>query len=388
MLETIKKNKNDLLIILCLLALSTVILMSITLGTDNLHKDLASSRYTGYKGTKAFYLVCDRLGYNIDRLDRFEKLSESDNVLFIISPKYKIDSNHIKLLEKWVSSGNTLICDEKILSIDKIKSYSNNSNKFPLDHDNILAQDVKKVYWKTTDFFNRVEIEDTYRVLYHIYGKAKIVERTVGDGRIIRIKSPDFFTNQFLNEKDNSILAINLVHYALGNSKSGNILFDESHYQQNKDEHSTSYTLLGDMLFHTPWGWFVVTLFIAGMCFIWMKGKRFGPVRQLPGQRRRAKLEYVHSAGACWSNARAYSIMFELNYKWLRESIADKIGISAKVDNKTFANEIARRTENESVNYQDVLDRADYAVNSSMSKRELKNLINELGKIELELSDG
>ncbi len=386
MLKAIKDNKKDLLIITGLIVLSTVIMFSLGSGESELHKDLHSSKYTGFKGTKAFYLLCEELEYNIDRLDRFEQLQESCKVLLMISPKVVIADDHIASLERWVRDGGVLICDSGILPDDSIAALYGGASGKVKEEENILARDVTKTSWEFRYSFDMDDTEE-YKVLYYENSKARIIEKELGLGKIIRLVSPDILTNTNLSLDDNSVLAINLVHYALGGIRAGEVLFDESHYREYKDI-ETSYTLLGNMLANTPWGWFVVSLAVAGMCYIWQQGKRFGPVRQLPGQRRRAKLEYVHSAGSCWTNAGAYPLMFELNYKWLRGKFSESVGLPATCDNISLSAEIAKRTEGQEGYYRDILDRAGAALESEISKREVKNLIKELGKIELELSDG
>ena len=144
----------------------------------------------------------------------------------------------------------------------------------------------------------------------------RVISYRIGEGEIIVLADSSFLANGWLGKEDNSVLAANLIEYAVNTARGRRVAFDEYHFGYGSRE--TGWSLLGASLMRASAGWGVLCLMAAGALYLVLKGRRFGTRSAPTRTRRRSKLEYVQSVGATYQAAGAHSLAFRHVYPWFR----------------------------------------------------------------------
>jgi hypothetical protein len=225
------------------------------------------------------------------------------------------------------------------------------------------------------------------RVVESLFSDAdgvRISAHQVGQGWSIVLADSSFVSNGRIGRRDNSVLATNLLAYALWRAQGDRATFDEYHFGYGRRE--TSWGIMAGLLLRTSPGWAVLCLTAAGLLFLLYKGRRFGTRRLPERQRRRSKLEYVEAVGATYKAAGAHRLTLKLILQWLRHRLAAPLGLSPASPVDQIASRLSEHTGKPRQRYQKILNECERAADANgLSARRAANLIEKLGTLETEI---
>lgn len=413
------KHKTDYLILGVLGALTVGVLFAFVL-LGWVRKDrsgmpgVRTTLSTNVDAAIVCYALFERLGISVGRSDKalLSNVLGKIDVLFLLDPIIPLHAGEIKDIQTWLFGGGVLICTEipkglhpDLDTLSKNKTLSSNSRRMPrkpkqseqpqvtyipIEQKSLpLARDISEIYFETFEVFDADVLDPNHPsnavepLLFDNCG-IRIVTRELGRGRIIILSDSSFLANGQIGKSDNSVLAVNLVSYALSRAKDNKVVFNE--YHLGYGYHQTGFSVLSRMLFSTTAGWAVLSLTVAGVLYIIYKGRRFGFRRSLGGKYRRSKLEYIYGVGSTYRSAGANRLTLELIYDWLKRKATNLAGLTPNASNGTIANELSRRSGFDPQKYKEVFDRCDKLIaQTSLSERHLLLIIKQLAQIEMEV---
>jgi len=361
------------------------------------------------------YTLFERLGISVGRSETIllDNAFDKSGVLFLLDPIIPVHSGEIKEIKAWLLGGGVLICTDvpKGLhpDLDKLGKGKNilcsstcrinqkpkklnpiQTTSIPSEHKNLpLARDISSIFLKTHEIvdvnvFDPNDPRTAFEPLLLDSFGPRMVEYKLGRGRIILVSDSSFLANGQIGKQDNSVLAVNLVSYALSQAKNKSVLFDE--YHLGFGHHKSGLSVLSWMMFTTPAGWTVVSLTIAGVLFMFYKGRRFGTRRGFAKGRRRSKLEYIYAVGSTYHSAGANRLTLELILNWLKRKVTNSAGLAQNASNGAIATKLSLRSDLNSQGYKEVLDKCDrYITQADFSERQLLLTIKQLAQIEKEV---
>jgi len=403
-----KKHKSDYLILGVLGALTAAVLLTMTLWgwiSQRNKKDfrqVASTYSNSMEATLVLYSLLENVNINVQRSEDMlmeENLSNVD-VLVHIHPITPLQHAEIPAIKNWLSTGGILICTSMprgvIPAIDKyadsfirskVKEYEAKATTVKTGKK--LAEDVKYVHLASSRIIDTKKIrserfrKNTVELFDDELG-TRIIRFPVGSGSVILLADYSFLSNRDIGKRDNGILAVNLIAYAVNLAKSNSVTFDE--YHLGYGFHQGGLSVINGLLFKTTAGWAILCLMFAGILFLINKGRQFGPRTGLEKEQRRSKLEFIYSVGATYRAAKAHALTFRHNYKWFKDKIAASVGTRPRDTNNTIAAAIATKTGAEPETYKSTLDECDQLLKQEkMSDRQLIKIINKLSHIEVEI---
>jgi hypothetical protein len=414
------KQKTDYIILGVLGVLITGVLFALVFSgwVKQKHSGMPGVRTTLSTNVDAAlvcYTLLERLRISVERSEKvligdvFEKI----DVLFLLNPVIPIHAGEIKDIQSWLISGGVLICTEipkglypKLNKLKQSRASSANSSRkrerptragrsqttyiLPERQNLPLARDVSEVYFETFHTFDDAAIPDSndsgvaFKPLLVDNCGIRVVTRELGYGHIIILTDSSFLANGQIGKNDNSVLAVNLVSYALSKARGKRVVFDE--YHLGFGYHQTGFRVMSKMLFSTAAGWTVLSLTFAGVLYLIYKGRRFGIRRSIEKKSRRSKLEYIYAAGSTYSSAGANRLTLQIILNWLKHKLTNLTGLAQNASNRLIAAELSRRSGKDNLRYEDVLDRCDTLVaQKRLSERQMLLIVKELARIEMEV---
>lgn len=418
-----KGTRSDYIILgtlgLCSAGVVLLLILYGWLATGRERAVVRTSYSCNVEGTVVAHVLFERLGMPVQRSEHLlltDTLAELDVVL-LIDPILPLGQAEAAALRNWIRAGGLLICsgwDVKLTNIHGIRrryAFKSEAMRERLRRQGMasvadqwqdpvegaafgpLARDVNKLSFassRTLDSDASDPAAGNWGPVEELLlddGGLRIAQRIIGDGRVIVIADSSFMANGKIGEADNAVLATNLVAYARDQSRGTRAAYDEYHF--GFGSHPTRRGVMASMLFTTSPGWAVLSLSVAGVLFLFYKGRRFG-TRRGPGRtRRRSKLEYVHSVGATYRSAGANKLAARLIYQWFRRRAAWLTGLPETASIDEIAPRLARRTGKPQDYYERTLRGCEQALAASrLSARQATELIEQLAGIESEVFDG
>jgi hypothetical protein len=414
-----KKHKSDYFIlgILGLLTASVLILLVIVDMVRQDRSESLGSRTTyspNINGTIVPYTLFERLGISVTRSEKvlMRDVFDSADVLFQLDPVISMHADETEDMRAWLISGGVFICTEIPVDFaNDLRSLGRNRIRFgrfgpmqrrsnqiesseltsiPVEHNRLpLARDVSEISFDTSEVL-RIDVTDSNKpsssiepLLVDDHG-VRIATQKFGRGRFIVLSDSSFLANGKIGKNDNSILATNLVYYALSEAGGTKVVFDE--YHQDPSHHTGGFNVLSKSLFTSPAGWAVLSLTVAGVLYLIYKGRRFGSRRDIKKKQLRSKLDYVYSVGATYRAAGANRLVLELVHDWLKRRMTGLAGLVHNASNETIASELSRRTDADRRRYKEILDQCDRLLaQKRLSQRDLLLAIKQLARIEMEV---
>ncbi|HQZ82343.1 MAG TPA: DUF4350 domain-containing protein [Pyrinomonadaceae bacterium] len=178
-------------------------------------------------------------------------------------------------------------------------------------------------------------------------GKAIVVSRTYGSGRIVILTDPFVLSNHGISLLDNAQLGVNLVAARSGET----IAFDEYHHGFGSNENRMVEYFKG-----TPVVAIFLQFFLIAGLILFSQSRRFA--RPLPTKEpdRLTKLEYLSAMAELQRRTGSYDLAVENIYREFRRRAARLVGVDAKtVSNADLARLIASRAGKEPAAVEDVL---------------------------------
>jgi len=413
-----KKHKTDYLILGILGALTAAVLFVLVVRdlerqSHSQRSGIRTTYSTNVDGTIVCYKLFERLGVSPARSEKIllsNVLDEAD-VLFHLDPIVSIGPGEVEDVRVWLISGGVLVCTEiprdlardlRVSGRDRTsrnspfrrsktdRSKSSEITSIPPDRRSLpLARDIRDVSFKTSKVFSAdfSDIDNTGGAVEFLLlddRGVRIGMQELGRGRLIILSDSSFLANGQIGESDNSVLAANLVAYALSKARGNRVVFDE--YHLGYGYHETGFGVLSKLLFSSPAGWAVLSLTAAGVLFMVQKGRRFGFRRSLETKHRRSKLEYIYGVGSTYRSAGATRLTLRIVFTWLKRRATGLVGLAQNASNRAIATELSRRTGADPRQYQEVLDRCDRLLaGAGLSERRLLLTMKQLAQIEMEI---
>jgi hypothetical protein len=358
----------------------------------------------------AVYMLFDRFDIDVSRFERplLSDTLKRQDVLFVIDPMFPFEEGEKGALVRWVRAGGVLVVSS---SADRVitpyfrrgewrdfdeeqwRRHLPHTQEETLDYGGLpLERDVLAVDLATDEAIDPDEpglFDELERAtpLFADDAGLRVAAYDMGNGRVIILADTSFLANAKIGEADNAILAANLAEYALAEAGGERVAFDEYHFGYGS--RPTGWSILGAALWRTPLGWGVLCLIVAGVLFLVYKGRKFGTRYPPTRQRRRTKLEYVHSVGATYQAAGAHALSFHLIYGWFRREAASAVGLPASAPIEALAAAFARRATHNPHYYEEILTRCEEALDEDrLSSRRISALLERLAAIETEVFDG
>ncbi|UCE47662.1 MAG: hypothetical protein JSW47_18940 [Phycisphaerales bacterium] len=413
-----KKHKSDFLILGVLGAMTAGVLLVLVFWDlerqgHSRRSGIRTTYSTNVDGAIVCYTLLERLGISVVRSEKIllSNVLDKADVLFHLDPIISIGPGEVEDVRAWLISGGVLVCTEiptelardmRVILPDKTfrnspfarrkpgRSRSVVVTYIPAKHRSLpLARDIGQLCFKTGMVFD-VKPSDfdiaggAAEFLFSDDLGARIGTQSMGRGRLIIVSDSSFLANGHIGKSDNSVLAANLVAYALSKAKGNRVVFDE--YHLGYGYHETGFGVLSKLLFTSPAGWAVLSLTATGVLFMIQKGRRFGFRRSLETKHRRSKLEYIYGVGSTYRSAGATRLTLKLILTWLKRRATGLVGLAQNASNRAIATELSRRTGADPRQYQEVLDRCDRLLaRAGLSERHLLLTMRQLAQIEMEI---
>jgi hypothetical protein len=325
-----------------------------------------SSFFNSHSGTKAAYLVLDRLGYQVSRLRQPISRETLDGVdtLFILEPVVGYEKEERKALGDWIELGHTLVLAPSVRplrpalpgswffdnwisvgppsgpvseSSGKVKLVSGESLK---TYDSMCAG-VREMVGGTDFRFPTGSVavgplagspvDEIWRDDYGV-GAARV---RYGEGTIIALADTYWMSNRGLDEADNSLFLANIAHEATGGNRAGRIAFDETHH---------GFRLSGNpelevakLMLEEHWGWGLVQAAVVLVLGLLAASVRFGKARDVVQPARRQHAEFAEAAGRTLHDANAADLAYRSLYQHYRSRLCKRLHLEPDANAEQIA---------------------------------------------------
>ncbi|MBI2266100.1 MAG: DUF4350 domain-containing protein [Armatimonadetes bacterium] len=337
------RGKSVFLLMLGALALAAVFVwMSEGGGQKSPIRLVPSTHNVGATGTKALYLLLEKLGCDTGRwkhpLDDF--LSQDAEMLVVIQPSLPVARKEAQALGRWVRKGHTLLLigDNSALfdefHIEPVEdpdpSSGDGSVSVQVTGDSPYLRNVRKMALQSPF---RLSSVSSGKMLFSDGKGGVLLSQDLGKGHVLALCDPHIADNTGIKEEDNSILLTNLIHENCADSK---VLFDEFHHgyveQRAAREMITPGMRIG-----------IVQIVLALVLFYLSRSFRFGAARPMPSKRIRSSLEYVISLANMYRKISARSIAARSLARGLKRRMARALGAQPNAPSETIAELGAKR---------------------------------------------
>jgi len=178
-------------------------------------------------------------------------------------------------------------------------------------------------------------------------GKAIVVDRAYGSGRIVVLTDPFVLSNRGISLLDNAQLGVNLV----ASRPSETIAFDEYHHGFGSNENRLVEYFKG-----TPVVAIFLQLFLIAGLILFSQSRRFARPLPIKEPDRLTKLEYLSAMAELQRRTGSYDLAVENVYREFRRRASRLVGVDAKtVSNADLARLIASRAGKEPEAVLDIL---------------------------------
>jgi hypothetical protein len=253
-------------------------------------------------GKKAFYDFASRLLPDVRRSSRGLVPDDPDaDVVVLLGPARYPDRSQWQTLHDWVSRGNAVLfaarwqdpaVDLAPFGIEVVPTIEEDSEEKSQVETELLAGDVD---WRSLGEV-RFADEDAW-VVVSLEGSPQVVWQAVGEGAIVVAASDFVFTNLSLTKEENGLLGFRILETT---SPTGTVHFDEGLNEAGAPR------VVG-VLFEPPFRLVVVQLLVIALGFVWMAGRRFGPIEVEGRAVRRSLVEHAEALGILHYRARTGS---------------------------------------------------------------------------------
>ncbi|WP_246145561.1 DUF4350 domain-containing protein [Bacillus rubiinfantis] len=187
-------------------------------------------------------------------------------LLLMVEPRITPDSEEMKTYVEFIKAGNTIL----LLKTNPKGMFDVNTDYVAEDAEEgaiTIHDSTKKSHQAEVSSYVRLETKaGDERLLYDDAGTIAL-KRTIGEGQLIVAVTPQWLMNSNILKHEHLQLAVQL----LNQSKATSVLVDE--YLHGAGETPSPLTVYPQ--------WFLIFLaqgIIAAVLWLWLKGKRFGPI--------------------------------------------------------------------------------------------------------------
>jgi hypothetical protein len=312
-----------------------------------------TSYSTGERGTKALYLLLEKLGYKPRRL-RVPHLTatRAEGLAIVLVPgRPSIDRTDVERLLEWVRQGNTLLFapneyEDQLagsLGIKLHRGRSLETSIAPFAFTN-LTVGIQRLVVRSGD---RV-VTERMDVLQHFRDSVGgvVVSLREGAGTVVVLSDPYLMTNAGLPEGDNLTLLTNIL-FSYADAKT--VYFDEYHHGFERRP-----TLL-HLFRSTSLGWALLQVAAAVVLLMYSRGRRFGRPKppRTRGEAHRLSVEYVTSLAGIYRTAQASSVALSNLRERLLRSVKSP---SSSESIRELMDQCERKMRDPKINEKDLID--------------------------------
>lgn len=281
-------------------------------------------------GARAFFLLCEREGLRTQsfRLPWTDLTSRVGILVFIEPPSSDrpLDANDLRILEKWIRDGGTLL---DVVSDPPIEQPLDPSNAITGDsgatsgdeepHEAPIASSADSSVLngvRTLAIRSRVRLvlgqKSPYTLLARDESGAVAAEKPLGKGRVFLYANRYGASNSGIGQADNALFLVNICRRAASGDRS--VAFDDYH-------HGVGFAASGagansSLWENTPLPLRLSFVYLAalGLLLVYNGNRRFGPARAAKTVSVRTSTDYVNSMARLYRRAGAADIAFETLY--------------------------------------------------------------------------
>lgn len=331
-------SKDGLILVITVLALGVGIYFIAV--RSYTRPDSPSSYSIGKQGTKALYMLLDKLGFSVGRQTRsLHSIPRNARVMFLVNPD-SVVSEDVEALTKWVRKGNTLVLavsdtysvapsfgvDLRSIEFSSESTVRPLRGAYSVGVRNVLVQPL--AYVKGDTDFSPI-VRDKKGVV--------AAEQSLGKGRLIVCTDPLLFANSIIREEDNVVLVTNLVYRNAG--KGDLVLFAEyDRILANSDRPKSPLGLPGKLV--------LAQITFAVVVLLLSAGHRFGGIHPLPEKEQRMRgWEFVRAVAGLYQRAEAREVALASVYRSFRRELILRFGVSPTATPAEAAEAILRSRE-------------------------------------------
>jgi hypothetical protein len=331
-------------------------------------REQPSTFFNAPYGTKAAYLVLDKLGYDVQRLRRpidTDTLARID-ALVLLRPAQGVSDYEARVLSRWVAEGHNLLvaperevrccaCEEGCCGPGTWFAYARETSPatedavpdeeispatcHPLGEELLVARDSLRFHpeqpllWPSADLPFEVLWADEQGVL--------AFETRWGSGRILALADVHALTNRGLDEGGHALWLASLAESLTDGDRTAAFAFDEYHagFPHEPDMWQAMFQLLWD----GRWAWPVTQALIVALLALAAGGVRFGRAEHVPPARRRTQGEFTRAAGQFLRAARAREVAAAAVCSYYRERLCGLLRLSPQAGSVELADALQRR---------------------------------------------
>jgi hypothetical protein len=246
-------------------------------------------------GLLALKLWLNELGYQTSQESAaYYQPPAGAALILLLEPTSSITDGEWKTLDRWVETGGTLILAGNTLpayyALDHYDFSVSLAEKKPAGSSAwaplLTSPPLPQPLAQTPDYYLRSDRSD-FAVLLAMEDRPWLVSLEQGAGRVILSSTALPFTNLGLKDRDNAILALNLVALS---ARQGAVWFDDWHHGVR----GAQIVGPGQWLRHTPAGHALVFVTLVIFLSLVLQGRSFGrPVPLRHELKRRGPLEHA-----------------------------------------------------------------------------------------------
>jgi hypothetical protein len=305
-------------------------------GQERVASNAPTTLNTHAEGVRALYLLFVREGIRTEALKTpWSDLGADDGLLVFVEPPASdrpLDRDDIKVLEKWIRAGGTLLdmvadppVEQPLDPSNTVTGDCGATAGSPQPHDVAVAAStasplLRGVQSLSVSSRQRLTLAThaAYTVLARDSEGVVAVEKPLGKGRVILVANRYAATNAGISQADNSVFLVNVARLAATQSKRI-VRFDEYHHGVGFAQKTAA---VGGLWANIPLPWRLgcLHLLAAGLLLLYNGNRRFGPARVISPISMRASTDYVNSMARLYRRAGAADIAVETLYlRFLRD---------------------------------------------------------------------
>ena len=281
----------------------------------------ATTYSTVSEGAKAAYLLLQESGYQVQRWQRSpqELPASGKSVLLLTDPTATPDPSEVNALNRFVSSGGTLILAGALAST---------FTSFPPPAPFSVATEGWQTFSANTPSAqtraaSSIKLNTSVRWLWPysgipLYGDDRgyvVIQFPLGKGQILWLASSSLLSNAGLREADN----LEFLLASVG-SRGNQVLWDEYFHGHRE---SASAPAAG----HSQVNWLAAQLGFFALAVLFTFSRRSGPQRAPLAESRLSSLEFVTALGDLYERAGSVNVAVDIYYERFRNRLARRLGL-------------------------------------------------------------
>ncbi|MCA0971302.1 DUF4350 domain-containing protein [Halobacillus litoralis] len=258
---------------------------------------------------------------------------QQQSALFMVEPYYTLTTEESNAYTAWMERGNTIVFMKQ-----------NPTGSFGTRSVPAMGQDGPVTVTGFGESYRAI-VEQTFRlvpgeedeVLLEDGQGPLAIQRSYGEGKLIVSMNPGWAANGTILNEDHAYL----IDQLLKDVDAGRVLFDE--YIHGSENVPTVLTIYPKWILV-----FALQLIILAVLWLWMKGKRFGPVFTPREHTVRLGDERLHALSAWYIRGGFYQESIRIQEEYLRSLLYKRYGIGMKESWQEVRESIAKfQTEDE-----------------------------------------